>query len=294
MDGAIRTDCGDAVPAMMPLLDLCNHARGKTVSKNLSYSYRDGCVVVKTVKDIAPGDVLRITYGALPNSQLLMNYGFCLDENIEPDGSSNDVLEFEPVAGGPLIIQLQTGPKSYTYGKLVQAVECFIPEENRDSDASVSAEERESDLHCFLDECDEQNDDSMLYSSCLADDGCPSEDGHDYLSMEKEALRKLENRLVELLQTYEHDEDTEDSVSTKNVQEQVTGSSQDEFASVLVRSEVRTLNFFLHATRYIVSRLGSETNDVQHNPLGKYLSKQIEEMTDVYLRIRHPGFLKLR
>lgn len=301
MDGSIRTDSGDSVPAMMPLLDLCNHARGKTVSKNLSYCFQDGCVVAKAAKDIHPGDVLRITYGALPNSHLLTNYGFCLDENIEPDGSSNDILDFQPVDGDPLIIPLRTGPKSYTYGKLVQAVECFIPEDKNDFEASVSEDEEESNPDSFLDGCDEPNEVSMLYSSSVADDGCSFEDGHDYLSREKEALRKLETRLLDLLQAYAHVEMTDDSMST-SVQEQVTGCSQDAFASILIRSEVRTLHFFLHAVRFILSKLGSEPKDLLQNPFEKFCSsphfrrlfEQIEEMTDVYLRIRHPNFSTLR
>lgn len=72
--------------AMVPLLDLCNHHRGSS-SKNVSYHFSsDGAVHVVANQSLTKDTVLRITYGARGNAQLLFNYGFCIPNNLEPDG----------------------------------------------------------------------------------------------------------------------------------------------------------------------------------------------------------------
>lgn len=77
---------GDGGDAMVPLLDLCNHTRGD-VKKNVSYAKTsDGSVEVRASTDLDANTVLAITYGAKGNAQLLFNYGFCIPNNIEPDG----------------------------------------------------------------------------------------------------------------------------------------------------------------------------------------------------------------
>lgn len=56
-------------PTMIPLLDLCNHARGAESKKNISYEFceAEATVVVKTTEEIRTGTVFRITYGAQGN-----------------------------------------------------------------------------------------------------------------------------------------------------------------------------------------------------------------------------------
>lgn len=76
---------------MVCLLDLCKHHRGK-LSKNVSYQQTpEGGVQVTASCDIAAGSALCITYGARGNAQLLFNYGFCIPNNIEPDGKSRKI-----------------------------------------------------------------------------------------------------------------------------------------------------------------------------------------------------------
>ncbi|GAX15889.1 hypothetical protein FisN_2Lh375 [Fistulifera solaris] len=290
MDGALRTNSGDAVPAMMPLLDLCNHARGRTVSKNISYSYEEGCVVVKALRDISPGEVLRITYGALPNSLLLMNYGFCLEENYEPDGSSNDILAFEPIAGGALVIDLRTGPKSYTYGKLVQALECYLAHSEEDHRETAIEEESESDSCHLLEDNEEDLDGSMLYAACGDDYRCSSACDND-LSLECEALRNLETRLLSLLRNYKLGEIKQ----VTDIDSQLAANTRNRFSSILTRSEMRTISFFLQVARRILSMLRFKRDHLQYNPCALSsnldcinLKKQMEDLVDVYMRIRHP------
>ena len=82
---------------------------------------QDGSVEVRSIVEIKQHELLRLTYGARGNSQLLLNYGFSIARNWEPDGSSNDVLEFS--LNGEDMVNLRAGPKSYSYGPLVKALE---------------------------------------------------------------------------------------------------------------------------------------------------------------------------
>ena len=94
---------------MIPILDLCNHSRGKNEEKNLEYKILDdGSVEVRAVVKIKPNENFRLTYGAKSNQQLLLNYGFAMKDNVEPDGSSNDFLEF---CCNGTTVELKTGPK---------------------------------------------------------------------------------------------------------------------------------------------------------------------------------------
>ena len=51
-------------------------------------------VEVVALRAFAPGDPVRVAYGARSNEHLLTRYGFCVRDNVEPDGSSNDETPF--------------------------------------------------------------------------------------------------------------------------------------------------------------------------------------------------------
>jgi len=103
----------DGVDAMIPLLDLLNHARGNRGENMLRYERYDkngseassepmvkrqkipgGGVHVRTSKPVSEGSALNMTYGAKGNVTLLGRYGFCIDDNIEPDGTLPCCLSF--------------------------------------------------------------------------------------------------------------------------------------------------------------------------------------------------------
>lgn len=106
---------------MIPILDLCNHSRGKDEKKNLEYKMLDdGAVEVSTTVKIAPHEHLRLTYGGKGNSQLLLNYGFAIKDNLEADGSSNDFLEFS-FDEAP-VVELKTGPKDVRLQPLLVSI----------------------------------------------------------------------------------------------------------------------------------------------------------------------------
>ena len=85
--GDLGTSGDQVVDAMIPLLDLMNHKRGMKEKSNVSYTrLEDGTIEVKAKSNIDQNQCPGITYGAKGNSQLLTRYGFCLQDNVEPDG----------------------------------------------------------------------------------------------------------------------------------------------------------------------------------------------------------------
>ena len=96
--------------ALVPLLDCANHYRKPRecawrVSKadekvaSGSVSKEESLVLSPVVEVVAlrffvSGDPVRVAYGARSNEHLLTRYGFCVKDNVEPDGSSNDETPF--------------------------------------------------------------------------------------------------------------------------------------------------------------------------------------------------------
>jgi hypothetical protein len=100
--------------ALVPLLDCANHYRKprecawrvskadekkKVASGSVSPEYALGgsehlVVEVVALRFFVSGDPVRVAYGARSNEHLLTRYGFCVKDNVEPDGSSNDETPF--------------------------------------------------------------------------------------------------------------------------------------------------------------------------------------------------------
>ena len=190
--------------ALIPILDLCDHCRGSShEKKNVSYKFwKDGTVEVKSCQALSTRESLRITYGAQGNHQLLFNYGFCIANNLEPDGSSNDIFEWKlPSEDNEVVVQLRTGPKSYTYGKFVQVLETFMmmatnnkvddgqKNETKKADGVVNdfdgAHQEDNDMEASLNEEeaeampgeDEEDDDNDIYGEM--GDNAKNEDEDD-------------------------------------------------------------------------------------------------------------------
>jgi hypothetical protein len=287
---------------MVPLLDLCNHNRGNNQKKNLSYRFEDRIdtnsagsplpVVVATAhSNIATGETLRITYGAQSNAQLLLNYGFCVTDNMEPDGSCNDVLQFEPG------ILLRTGPREYTYGPFVKALEfcrmMLLPGTDHTED-DTDPENSKDDLEQFLNDADElestsdEIDYGVNYAACHDADGMGDCDKEHQRRREKMALSCMRNRLLTMAGTYALNR----QVLARMFQS--LQDSRDYFAAVLIQSELRTIQFFCLAINCIMEKLwNAETHVcpvdlVDLSPMDSTLMKhQIEDLLMAYTQIRY-------
>lgn len=75
----------NAIFMMVPLLDYLNHSSDPNC---VVTGYHDkvqdhSFVVLQSIRDIEPGEQLRISYGSLPNSHFVQKYGFTLPDNPE-------------------------------------------------------------------------------------------------------------------------------------------------------------------------------------------------------------------
>ena len=130
------------VDALIPALDMLNHARPRETSYQVVEDRGDGvaegtALHVRVLRPVVANRALHITYGAKGNAQLLGSYGFVTLVNYEPDGSSNDVRDLylpQPAAlsaPAPLVhvpsthAPLRIGPKGYAFPALNKAVDAF-------------------------------------------------------------------------------------------------------------------------------------------------------------------------
>ena len=287
---------------LIPLLDLCNHQRGGG-TKNLRYAWDDhGNMVVHATRTIlAQQDSLRITYGAQSNAQLLVNYGFCIPDNVEPDGSSNNVYEFKPTPSSSTIA-LRVGPKSYTYGPLVQVIEALAPPDGERRGAADDDDGHDDggpdDMEAFLNECEEEGDeeeegcgDNCLYTQPVDEDEEQKEDpGANNESAVKKQKRfdrlALENfceRLESLLQNYTENKPPpvlDDTTATK---------TKLEYAKLLVESEKETLRFWQGMVIELLGKLGTDSENARTAPfvLTDTQKEQIQSLVDAFFQIRY-------
>lgn len=305
--------CGIASLHMVPILDLCNHCRGGSHTtneqnqKNVSYTFQkfenkvtdttkshtigNGVVVnVVATKEILPNESIRITYGAKPNSVLLVNYGFTIPNNMEPDGSSNDILEFYPPSSSrsnsgtrgdsttPITI-LRTGPPSYTYGCFTTALQAFFEAGVANSTTpGHNYDDNDDDLEQFLDDCDDDEEDDDDENDGNNDGMIDDNDADIYLDTppsdfidnnssfrtvfdEIQALQKLRKYLLQLIDEYSLPKNTtmdwsnfipgEETLANCNTDEQ----NRQLYAANLIYSEIRILQFYIWVSERLQHQL---------------------------------------
>jgi hypothetical protein len=308
--------CRIASLHMVPILDLCNHCRGGSHTmneqnqKNVSYTFQkygdkvadtikshNNGVVVKVVatKEILPNESIRITYGAKPNSVLLVNYGFTIPNNMEPDGSSNDILEFYPPSSSssnngtkrcdttttPITI-LRTGPPSYTYGCFTTALQAFFEAGVVNSTTPGQRYDgNDDDLEQFLDDCDEKendddddddenddNNDEMyddndadIYLDTPPNDFIDNNSSLHNVSGEIQALQKFRKYLLELIDEYTLPKNTIMDWSNFITGEEKLDScytykqNRQIYAANLIYSEIRILQFYIWVSERLQHQL---------------------------------------
>lgn len=270
--------------AMVPLLDLMNHQRGLGSVKDCSYARtEDGAVEVKTLRSLVGGDAVRDTYGAKGNPQLLSNYGFCIRDNLEPDGSSNDILEFE-LPGELGSVDLRAGPKAYTYGGFVKAVEMLaagVESKGRSNDEEC--EDMQDDMDAFVDAMGEEEEEEDEEEEEEEGDACS-------ISAECKALKALESALEAAANRY--------SLRGQKLSQALKGSPPTVYGAIVVASEQRTIGLFLHAARMIQGALSQSglatqaedpTSSAVSSVVDSVVLDQAQELVKAYMQIRHPS-----
>jgi hypothetical protein len=307
---------------LVPLLDLCNHGRGRTSSpsspaSNVSYRWdADRRAVVAEARTVLRvGDALVITYGAQGNASLLLNYGFCIANNEEPDGSSNDTYEL--MLGSAVArraVALRAGPKEYSYGALVNALDAVVdafqlltPQEQPEHIVRSKVD----DMEAFLDECDGDVDEPAEATSTRSHDEEDDSDVGDSdsesesssgaaLHLEMRSLTELGACLDEARSSYPRRADNMSQLCLEKM-----GITKQHHAAVLVQSEQRTLYFYQRAVHRILStmatalldRAPSHSSPRQPTPTSPpewmtesdaaLIDDQVKALAQVYFRIRH-------
>jgi hypothetical protein len=305
----------------IPLLDLGNHIRGNKAKPNLRYAWNDtgDCMVVYTRHAVSAGTPLSLTYGAQSNAQLLLNYGFCLPDNVEPDGSSNNTYELYLPSDDsrkvtknddddddgyrnhrqdtPIILRL--GPKSYTYGPLVQVLQALSPSSQsiRHSDIEIAKnsngnqEDEEDDMEAFLNGCEAEESDgeegedveAYLYMGATAT-GRPNDEGggnidDDEVEQQKavdlQALGKFQDHLVNRLDAY-----PAGSVDQPN-------DPRTQYAQLLVESEKDILRFYLVAVRRLLTQLDHDASTVTPPLDDAQVQQHVDSLVEAFFQIRY-------
>jgi hypothetical protein len=330
---AFQIDDSDDDVALVPILDLGNHTRGKATTKfgrkNVSYQYDktegEGFMIVQSTIDIDAEECIRLTYGAKSNDQLLLNYGFCIPRNIEPDGSSNDVLNFQILSdnnnspGGGKIIALRAGPKSYSYGGFAATLEEFLNEtdnnntgmednNNEDVDHNdVSHEEEDDDkpddidFEDFLNQCDNDNegetgdnDDFIdLYdvkTDERMDDSELLANSNPSIKKEMEALKIFKQNLIKMSECYNSYKGT-DIETLLSVKSGYPLTRM--YSTILSLSELRTIYFFVRAIDKVQQVLHPNANStvctmdiITDQEDLDMIEKQTTDLANAYMAIR--------
>ena len=205
-------------------------------------------------------------------------------------GSCNDVLEFEVKASEPRV-KLQRGPKSYCYGPLVEALEMCTPPRLRHE--SSDAEDESDGLNAFLNGCEEDGLDGsdeesdgqdFFYAGTIKSDDLAGDRSADSgVEREVAAIHILMDKFREARSILSKNPllcNREDGDSAM--------SDEDRYCSILLRSELHTLDFYDCICKAVLSRIRKETteSETQRN-IGDIESRQIENAADVFLAIRH-------
>ena len=320
-----RQDDPDEDIAMVPLLDLCDHSRGaKNTTKNLSYELsKDGSVLVKAIQTIKKGETLRITYGARANGVLLLNYGFCIPDNVEPDGSSNDTLEFWAHNDGHEnsnnnninnddnnendarpAVYLRQGPKSHAFHGFINALDQFRPNPSTAA-AAKQLDEFVDDVGIPTDVDDESEGNvSFDWGAAMTsggteentcddgeedeeeDLGIPIQTDKEAVDTQLAAISAFQRRLRYLIGQYSLTKEKLDYILSQKV------PSKQYYAAILVKSEHQIISFHLRVLEKLerlLSGNGSEEGKAAVAPTKseiKMLDEQAASIATTFMAIR--------
>ena len=131
--------------ALVPMVDLANHHRKP---RECAFAFQPSTGVrVTALRAFAPGDPVRISYGARGAADLLLRYGFVVADNVEPDGSSNDVFPLNmPGWDRKDAVELRVAPDAkYTYPALAEAVTREMMKADEDAEGAARGRSERDD-----------------------------------------------------------------------------------------------------------------------------------------------------
>jgi hypothetical protein len=247
-----------------------------------------------------------MTYGAKGNAALLGRYGFCVPNNIEPDGSCNDILEVEINPNNPPV-EFQRGPKSYSYAPFAKALELCRDVDNSTNvpggdcnstthhshgeDDQRSFGEEDGGLEDFLDSCDNELHGDDDQQECDDEEDDEENDFCDYLynsttnsnaekansscQLMKEDLKAID-RLVAILQNVKTGCLKNPLISDgKILQNKHPSIDGDRYCAILLHSEVKTADFYIAAAKELCSQLEERIGRLSDQSTESLLKSQV-------------------
>jgi len=199
-------------------------------------------------------------------------------------GSCNDVLEIEIIENAPPV-KLQRGPKSYAYGPFINALElCYDHANHRERDVSsgdnnngTRVDDRgrlfdDGDMNNFLDSCDNELDDeddtADNESSDAEDDfgfGDTDTSCSRYNSMMNDirAIDALKDILLKARSGLVNNPLTKLLKGTTHGRFGDVVEMEERYCSILIRSEIQTVDFFLALGSECRRRLVQHIHELQ-------------------------------
>lgn len=209
-------------------------------------------------------------------------------------GSSNDVLEFKAKDDLPLI-ELRSGPKSYTFGGFAKVLELF--HETRAGQGGTDENGFDGgfgggmdDMEAFLNECEDENE------------GDWDDDGEGGVEMENDMVSEeqaVKAELVALAAMQEALQKAKEKYAMKGDELKqalaAVGPTSRHYAAILVASELRTIFLYELGIQFVRAKLMKEepSGNVTCNA---FLAKedeqrvrtQAKELAQAFVGIRYP------
>ena len=165
----------------------------------------------------------------------------------------------------------------------------------------------------FLDQCDKEEEEEDDSDNDDNETGCAgngdevdgfdcfsglleSKEGNDAIDSTKEreleALSHFRTRLLEAAGAYNLQKDRIEDI-LKAAATAAEDASPELYAAILIKSELRTIQFYLHAIEAVETKLGKEqperTVALVHLERSEMdlMAKQVEDLAGAYMQIRH-------
>ena len=184
-------------------------------------------------------------------------------------------------------MELRAGPKSYTYGGFVKALEYFYDRNNEtQNDSSMNDKNtKEDDMEAFLNQCDDEDHNFDDDFDCY--DDMPNSEQHDNDEENEEEMIESECKALELFE--KKLKNAQNDYNLKNPEQYFISSGQETYYSaVLIQSEMRTLRLFEEAAKRIRCRLMNQTKVDEFISNDELLVDQMNQLVTAYFTIRHP------
>ena len=79
---------GTRTDALVPYADMLNHFRPRET--RWTFSQKEYCFTITTIKHLKAGQQIYDSYGKKCNSRFLLNYGFAVEDNADPEGQNHN------------------------------------------------------------------------------------------------------------------------------------------------------------------------------------------------------------